>query len=167
MKIVWRVLLLLLVVALVAGGIVGWTKYQQVRAEYDAYRELIQPGARVAGVEVGWLTPEEARAKVWTWVAEPYYRDFTPALPGRDADPVARRRPGLSASRWTRWWPRRWRPATSTTTGRVSSCGSRRTRPFSSTWTCRCEMDLDESARDPLPGGRGRDLRHRRRRADD
>lgn len=77
MKIFWRVLLLLVVVALVAGAVIGWNKYQEVRAEYDAYRELIQQGVTVAGVEVGWLTAEQAREKVWTWVAEPYYRDFT------------------------------------------------------------------------------------------
>jgi hypothetical protein len=63
--------------ALVVGGIVGWNQYREVRAEYDAYRELIQPGARVAGVQVGWLTPEQARQKVWDWVVEPYYREFT------------------------------------------------------------------------------------------
>jgi hypothetical protein len=77
MKVAVRVLLLLLVVAVVAGGIVGWIQYRRVRAGYDAFRELIQPGAKVAGVEVGWLTPEQASEKVQAWVAEPYYRDFT------------------------------------------------------------------------------------------
>ncbi len=76
MKVVLRIGLVLLVVAVAVGGVIGWNQYQAVRAEYDAYRELIQPGARVAGVQVGWLTPEAAREKVYEWVAEPYYRDF-------------------------------------------------------------------------------------------
>jgi hypothetical protein len=73
----WPVILIILVLALVVGGLIGWNRYQQVRSDYDAYRTLIQRGARVAGVDVGWHTPEEARKKVWEWVAEPYYRDFT------------------------------------------------------------------------------------------
>jgi hypothetical protein len=77
MKTVLRVVLLLLVVTLVVAGVIAWNKYQEVRAQYDAYRELIQQGATVAGVEVGWHTPEQARAKVQEWVADPYYRDFT------------------------------------------------------------------------------------------
>jgi hypothetical protein len=94
MKIVWRVLLLLLVVVLVVGGIVGWNRYQEVRAEYDAYRALIQQGITIAGVAVGWHTPTEAREKVWSWVAEPYYRDFTvyyqdEALPLSTGDDLA------------------------------------------------------------------------------
>ena len=70
------VVLAILAVALVAAGIFGWTRYRQVRADYDAYRSRIQPGIRVAGVPVGWKTPQEAREKVWEQVAAPYYRDF-------------------------------------------------------------------------------------------
>ena len=70
------VVLLICVVALVVGGVVGWVRYRQVRADYDAYRARIQQGIKVAGVDVGWLTPEEARRKIMEWVAEPYYRDF-------------------------------------------------------------------------------------------
>lgn len=73
----WHALLIVLVLALAVGGIVGWNRYQRVRAEYDAYRTLIQQGVTVAGVDVGWHTTEEARQKVWEWVAKPYYRDFT------------------------------------------------------------------------------------------
>ncbi len=69
--------LVLLALALIVGGVLGWLKYRQVRDEYDAYRMLIQQGARVAGIEVGWHTPEEATEKVKAWVAEPYYRDMT------------------------------------------------------------------------------------------
>jgi hypothetical protein len=76
MKIVGRVLLGLLVVAVVVGGVLGWNQYRRARAAYDAYRQLIQQGARVAGVEVGWMTPEAARQKVYDWVVAPYYRDF-------------------------------------------------------------------------------------------
>jgi hypothetical protein len=72
----WHAFLVVLILALAIGGIVGWNRYQKVRAEYDAYRALIQQGVTVAGVEVGWHTPEEARQKVWEWVAEPYYHDF-------------------------------------------------------------------------------------------
>jgi hypothetical protein len=70
------IVLLVCILALVAGGVVGWVRYRQVRADYDAYRARIQQGVKVAGVDVGWLTPEEARQKVMEWVAEPYYRDF-------------------------------------------------------------------------------------------
>jgi hypothetical protein len=70
------VFLALVVIASVAGGVVGWTNYRRIRDQYDAYRTLIQRGVRIAGVDVGWHTPEEARAKVEEWVAEPYYRDF-------------------------------------------------------------------------------------------
>jgi hypothetical protein len=77
MKVVGRVLIVLLVVTLGVGGVIGWNQYRKVRADYDAYRQLIQPGVRVAGVEVGWMTPEEAEKKVQSWVAEPYFRDFT------------------------------------------------------------------------------------------
>ncbi len=73
---VFKILLLVLIIALVGGGIVGWLQYRRIRADYDAYRTLIQPGVKVAGVDVGWLTPEQARQKVWEWVARPYYHDF-------------------------------------------------------------------------------------------
>jgi hypothetical protein len=76
MKRVGRLLLVLLVVVVVVGGVVGWIQYRKVRAGYDAYRQLIQQGAKVAGVEVGWMTPDDAANKVQSWVAEPYYRDF-------------------------------------------------------------------------------------------
>ena len=69
--------LLLLALALIVGGVLGWIKYRQARDEYDAYRTLIQKGAKVAGIDVGWHTPEEAAEKVQAWVAEPYYRDLT------------------------------------------------------------------------------------------
>lgn len=75
MRVRW-VILGVLVLALGAAGLFGWNKYQEVRADYDNYRSLIQPGARVAGVDVGWDTPQEAREKVWERVAAPYYRDF-------------------------------------------------------------------------------------------
>ncbi len=71
-----RAIVLLLLVGIIAGGIVGWTSYRRVRADYDAYRKLIQPGISVAGVPVGWRTPEEAREKVAESIAQPYYRDF-------------------------------------------------------------------------------------------
>jgi hypothetical protein len=71
-----RVVLVILAVAVVAAGIFGWIKYRQVRADYDAYRSGIQAGVHVAGVNVGWKTPQEAREKVWEQVAAPYYRDF-------------------------------------------------------------------------------------------
>ena len=72
-----HVFLLLLALVLIAGGVLGWIKYRQARDEYDAYRTLIQKGAKVAGIDVGWLTPAEAIEKVQAWVAEPYYRDLT------------------------------------------------------------------------------------------
>jgi hypothetical protein len=72
-----RVILVILAVAIVAAGVFGWNTYRRVRAEYDAYRALIQPGVRVAGVPVGWNTPQQAREKVWERVARPYYRDLT------------------------------------------------------------------------------------------
>jgi len=75
MRVRWAILAVL-VVALGTAGILGWNKYRQVRADYDNYRSLIQPGARIAGVWVGWNTPQEAREKVWEEVAAPYYRDF-------------------------------------------------------------------------------------------
>jgi hypothetical protein len=67
----------LVMLALVAGGALGWNQYRQVREDYDAYRDLIQQGIRVAGVDVGWHTAEDAREKVEEWVAEPYYREFS------------------------------------------------------------------------------------------
>jgi hypothetical protein len=66
-------LLVFLVLAGVVGGWFGWREYRRLRTEYDAYRTRIQPGARVAGVEVGWLPPEEARARVQARVADPYF----------------------------------------------------------------------------------------------
>jgi Beta-lactamase enzyme family/Putative peptidoglycan binding domain len=69
-------ILLILILAIVAGGVVGWISYRRARADYDAYRTRIQEGVKIAGVDVGWHTPAEARAKVWEWVAEPYYRNF-------------------------------------------------------------------------------------------
>jgi hypothetical protein len=72
-----RVLLVLFVVAVVTAGVVGWTRYQSIRADYDAFRARIQPGIKIAGVDVGWQTPDEAREQVMKQVAEPYYRDFT------------------------------------------------------------------------------------------
>jgi hypothetical protein len=72
-----RLILLFLVLAIVILGVIGWTNYRRIRAEYDTYRTLIQPGIHVAGVPVGGLTPEQARARVAEQVAEPYYRDFS------------------------------------------------------------------------------------------
>jgi hypothetical protein len=72
-----RGVVVFLVVAIAIGGVLGWTSYQRVRAEYDAYRTLIQPGVQVAGVPVGWLTPEEAISRVTEQIVEPYNRDFT------------------------------------------------------------------------------------------
>ena len=68
---------IVLTLILVTAGIIGWVQYRQIRANYDAYRTLIQRGVTVAGVEVGWHTPEEAREKVMEWIAEPYYGPFT------------------------------------------------------------------------------------------
>ncbi len=72
-----RLSVLAIVILVVAGGgLLGWNAYKRYRAQYDAYRALIQPGVTVAGVPVGWLSPEEARAKVMETVAAPYYQDF-------------------------------------------------------------------------------------------
>lgn len=71
-----RALLLILLLAIVAGGLIGWNQYKKIRSEYDAYRQRIQPGVQIAGVDVGWDTPEEARQKVLERVAAPYYRDL-------------------------------------------------------------------------------------------
>ncbi len=68
--------LIVLGLALLAGVVIGWVQYQQVRGDYDAYRALIQRGVTIAGVDVGWLSPEEAKAKIKEWVADPYYEDF-------------------------------------------------------------------------------------------
>ncbi len=84
--------LLILVLILLIAGVLGWIQYRQVRADYDAYRSRIQQGVRIAGVEVGWHTPEEARKKVMDWVAKPYHQDLTlhyqdeaiPLSPGDD-----------------------------------------------------------------------------------
>jgi len=69
--------LAILVLAVSGAGLLGWNAYKRYRAQYDAYRALIQPGITVAGVPVGWLSPEDARAKVMESVAAPYYADFT------------------------------------------------------------------------------------------
>ena len=69
--------LAVLVVAVAGAGLLGWSAYRRYRAQYDAYRALIQQGISVAGVPVGWLSPEDARAKVMDTVAAPYYQDFT------------------------------------------------------------------------------------------
>jgi hypothetical protein len=72
-----KVLLSLVVVlVLVILGILAWNQYRQARDAYDEYRTLIQQGVRIADVDVGWLSPEQAREKVTNYVAEPYYRDF-------------------------------------------------------------------------------------------
>ena len=63
--------LIVIGLALLTSAIIGWVQYQKVRAEYDAYRTLIQRGVTIAGVEVGWLSPQEAQTKVEEWVAEP------------------------------------------------------------------------------------------------
>jgi hypothetical protein len=81
-----RLILLALALVLIAGVVVGWNTYRTNRADYDAYRMLIQQGARVAGVEVGWHTPEEARAKVTEWVAEPYYRSIMLSYEGEEIE---------------------------------------------------------------------------------
>ena len=76
MKIV-TILLVLLAVVLLVGGLIGWNQYQEIRAAYDAHQTLIQPGITIAGVDVGWHSPEDAAAKIEEWVAEPYYHDLT------------------------------------------------------------------------------------------
>jgi len=68
--------LLILLVALITGGLVAWTQYRRVRGAYDDYRARIQPGVRIAGIDVGWNTPEEARRKVAEQVVAPYEREF-------------------------------------------------------------------------------------------
>jgi hypothetical protein len=72
-----RLLLVLLAVAIVVAAVAGWNKYRSIRAGYDAYRTLIQSGARVAGIDVGWLSEEEARSRIINQVAEPYYQEFS------------------------------------------------------------------------------------------
>ena len=67
----------ILILAVTSAGLLGWNAYRRYRAQYDAYRALIQPGITIAGVPVGWLSPEDARAKVTETVAAPYYTDFT------------------------------------------------------------------------------------------
>jgi hypothetical protein len=71
-----RIIVILLVLAIAVGGVIGWIQYRQARASYDAYRTRIQRGIKIAGVDAGWDTPEEARDKVWQQVAEPYFQDF-------------------------------------------------------------------------------------------
>ena len=70
------ILLIALALVLIIGGVIVWTKYRQVRADYDAYRTLIQRGVKVAGLDVGWHTPAEAREKVFEGAARPFYRNF-------------------------------------------------------------------------------------------
>jgi len=72
-----HVILLVLALLLIVGGVVGWLQYREIRANYDAYRTTIQRGVTIAGVDVGWHSPEQAREKVMEWVAEPYYDAFT------------------------------------------------------------------------------------------
>ena len=72
-----HVILLVLALLLIVGGVVGWLQYREIRANYDAYRTMIQRGVTIAGVDVGWHSPEQAREKVMEWVAEPYYDAFT------------------------------------------------------------------------------------------
>lgn len=71
-----RAFLLAVVLVLIIGGVVGWLTYRQIRAEYDQYQTRIQQGITIAGVDVGWHTPEQAREKVMDWVAKPYYQDL-------------------------------------------------------------------------------------------
>jgi hypothetical protein len=71
-----RGVLLMLVVAVIAGGFVAWDQYRQLRGAYDDYRTRIQPGVQIAGIDVGWDTPQEARQKVETQVVAPYEREF-------------------------------------------------------------------------------------------
>jgi len=78
----WHWLLIILALVLLTAGLVGWTQYRRVRARYDAYRTLIQPGITIAGVDVGWHTPEAARTKIEEWVAAPYYRDMSLSYQG-------------------------------------------------------------------------------------
>ena len=72
-----RAFLLGVVLVLIIGGVVGWLRFRQIRAEYDQYQTRIQQGITIAGVDVGWHTPEQAREKVMDWVAKPYYQDLT------------------------------------------------------------------------------------------
>ncbi len=72
-----HIVLIVLVLVLLISGAIGWFQYQSIRSDYDAYRTLIQQGITVAGVEVGWHTPEQAREKVMEWVAKPYYQALT------------------------------------------------------------------------------------------
>lgn len=71
-----RGVLLILLVALIAGGLVAWNQYRSVRSAYDDYRARIQPGVEIAGIDVGWHTLEEATEKVEEQVVAPYERDF-------------------------------------------------------------------------------------------
>ncbi len=72
-----HVILVVLALLVLAGGVIGWLQYRQIRANYDAYRTLIQRGVTIAALDVGWHSPEQAREKVMEWVAEPYYQAFT------------------------------------------------------------------------------------------
>jgi hypothetical protein len=66
-----------LAVVLIALAVVGLVGYRRARAGYDAYRARIQPGITIAGLDVGWRTPEEARSLVMEQIARPYYQDFS------------------------------------------------------------------------------------------
>ena len=79
--------LAVVLLAIAGGGLLGWNAYKRYRAQYDAYRALIQPGVTVAGVPAGLLSPEQARAKVMETVAAPYYQDFTLSYQSVAADP--------------------------------------------------------------------------------
>jgi hypothetical protein len=70
------VVLSVVALVLVVVGVIAWSQYRQARAAYDEYRTRIQKGVEIAGVDVGWHSPEAAREKIIAWVAEPYYRDF-------------------------------------------------------------------------------------------
>lgn len=70
------VVLLVVAGVFVVLGVLAWSQYRQTRAAYDEYRTLIQQGVEIAGVDVGWHSPQEARQKIVDWVAKPYYADF-------------------------------------------------------------------------------------------
>ena len=72
-----RAVALTLATVLIVLAVVGLVGYRQARAGYDAYRARIQPGITVAGLDVGWRAPEEARGLVLEEVARPYYQDFS------------------------------------------------------------------------------------------
>lgn len=116
-----RVALAVLVGLVLVGLVLGWAGFRCVRADYDAYRAKIQQGTKVAGVDVGWLTPEEARAEVEERVARPYYRDLTLRYQDRSlslspASDLNLQIPvnqmvdeAMAASHQTGYWPGFWR----------------------------------------------------------